>query len=291
MPTLIIGVTGTVATVFFARAGRRFRLVDRLRAERPGRPLPRWLQRPVARALDDAALDLSPEQALHVWGLATLVAGLFGMAAAGRVGAGLALAVLVGGPIGLRLSRHRRSRLVAAAVPATLEEIASELRAGGTLATAVHRIAAGDGHLAHDFARVEARAHLGASFGDAMRSWGAERRAYGVDAAAGALALCSGLGGRSADALDALASSLRARLSVLVEARAQSSQARMSAVVIGSAPLAYVAFSAAFDPRSVDALVATAGGRLCAAVGLGLEVVGVWWMRRIIVHGNSGELA
>ena len=291
MSTLIIGITGSLATIIFARAGRRFRLVDRLRAEEPGRPLPRWLARPIERGLDDAAIDLSAAQALQIWGMATLVAGLFGIAAAGRPGVSVAVAVLVGGPLGLRLSRHRRARLVAAAVPETLEHIASELRAGGTIATAVHRLAGGDGRLAHDFARIETRASLGVSFGDAIRSWGAERRAYGVDAAAGALALCSGLGGRSADALEGLASSLRARLGVLAEARAQSSQARMSAVVIGSAPIAYIAFSAAFDDRSLDALVATTGGRFCAAIGLALEVAGIWWMRRIIVNGEHGETA
>jgi tight adherence protein B len=189
------------------------------------------------------------------------------------------------------LSRHRRSRLVAVAVPETLEQIASELRAGGTIATAVHRVATGEGSLAHDFARMQARANLGASFSDAIRVWRTERRAYGVDAAAGALALCNGLGGRSADALDGLASSLRARLAVLAEARAQSAQARTSAVVIGSAPIAYLACTAAFDHRSLDALVSTAGGRLCAGVGLALETLGALWMRRIILSGERGEAA
>ena len=55
----------------------------------------------------------------------------------------------------------------------------------------------------------------------------------GVDASAGALALCASVGGRSADALDGLATSLRDRLAVGAEARALSSQARMSAMVVG----------------------------------------------------------
>ena len=56
---------------------------------------------------------------------------------------------------------HRRARLVAAAVPDTLEQVGAELRAGGTVATALAAIAGGDGPLAPDLARVEARVRLG----------------------------------------------------------------------------------------------------------------------------------
>jgi tight adherence protein B len=108
----------------------------------------------------------------------------------------------------------------------------------------------------------------------------------GVDAAAGALAMCSIVGGRAADALDGLASSLRDRLAVIAEARALSSQARMSAIVIGGAPLVFLVWSAMTDPHALHGMGATAVGRVCIVVGLALEGLGLWWMRRILRAGS-----
>ena len=101
------------------------------------------------------------------------------------------------------------------------------------------------------------------------------------------LALSATVGGPAADALDGLASSLRDRLSVIAEARALSAQARYSAWVIGLAPAGYLVSTALVDPRSVQLLVSTAAGRVCAVVGLGLELLGAAWMRAIIRAGDA----
>ena len=182
--------------------------------------------------------------------------------------------------------RHRRARLIAAAVPAMLERVASELRAGGTIATAIAALAAGDDPLAGDLARVGARVGVGATAAEALRMWSVERTAVGVDAAAGALALCTSVGGRAADALDGLATSLRERAAVAAEARALSAQARMSALVVGGAPVVFLAWSALVDPRSVHALTASGAGRACLGAGVALDALGGWWMRRIVAAGS-----
>jgi tight adherence protein B len=286
MRTALIGLTGVFVAAGFARAARRFAVSDRLRDVRVSRALPRFVARPVEHALDAAAVDCSVEQALQIWVMAILVAGLLGTAFAGGAGVVFAIGVAVGCPVGLRLARGRRDRQIAAAVSEAIERVASELRAGGTIATGIAALATNDGPLSRDLARAEARVHLGASLDEALRAWSRERRASGVEAAAGALALCTRVGGQSADALDGLASSLRERLGVLAEARALSSQARMSALVIGLAPLAYLAFSTAFDRRTTHLLFATRMGQLWLVVGLALEVLGAWWMRRIVAAGD-----
>jgi tight adherence protein B len=284
--TLLVALTGGLATFVLARAARRFAVADRLRPRRANGSLPAWLGDPLAAALRAAALDVLPRQAVQIWLLALFVAGAVGGAVAPSVGVVLVVTFAAGGPVGLWLARDRGARRVAAEVPVMLERVASELRSGGTVATAVRAAAAGDGALAADFSRVERRVLLGASFVDALRAWAREVPAPGVGAAAGALALCSAVGGRSADALDGMASSLRERLGVLAEARALSSQARLSALVIGLAPIVYLLGSAAIDPGSHDALLGTGIGRLCAIGGLALEGVGVWWMRRIVEGGT-----
>jgi tight adherence protein B len=286
---IAVALIGFPSAVFFAQLARRHAVADRIRSEPAAstRRLPRGVRDPLARALDDAAVTSTPEQALEVWLLGAGIAAIVGFGLAPGVGAFAGGGVLVGGPIALNGARHRRARAVSAAVPETLERVGAELRAGGTVNIALAAIARGESPLAPDVKRLEARVDLGASLPDALQWWARERPAGGIEAAAGALALSSTVGGRAADALDALASSLRDRLAVASEARALSAQGRYSAWVIGVAPMGYLACSALVDPRSVHRLFGTAGGRVCALVGVGLEVLGALWMRKIIRAGDA----
>jgi len=89
-------------------------------------------------------------------------------------------------------------------LPAALEQVAAELRGGGTVAGAVDRLAAGAGAVAADLRRVHGRTQLGLPLADALAGWPAEHDAAGVRAAAGALAVATTMGGRAADAIDHL---------------------------------------------------------------------------------------
>ena len=192
------------------------------------------------------------------------------------------LAVGVAGPVTLVFARSRRERAFVAGLPAALEQVAAELRGGGTVAAAVERLGGARGAVAADLRRVHVRTQLGLPLADALAGWPADHDAPGVRAAAGALAVAATMGGRAADAIDGLASSLRHRLDAVAEAASLSAQARLSAVVVGAAPLGYLAFSAMVDPGAVTALVATGVGRVCLVVGLGLEALAGLWIRRIL---------
>ena len=285
--TLVVAVTGVAASGMLVSLARRRAVADRLRSDVPGRLLPGIVRVPLARALDDAALAFTPEQACEVWLFAAGIAAVVGFGIAPAAGLMAGVGVLFGGPAGLRAARSRRARAIAAAVPETLEAVGSELRSGGTVAMALNAIARGESPLASDIARLETRVRLGASLPDSLHEWSRERPVPGVDATAGALALSSTVGGRAADSLDALASSLRDRIGIAAEARALSAQARYSAWVIGVAPVGYLACTAAIDPQSAHALIGTDAGRMCAALGVGLELLGALWMRAIIRSADS----
>jgi tight adherence protein B len=282
----LVAVIGSTFVFVLARAARRYEIADRISGPARTRHLPSPVRRPLARALAAAGVDTAPEQVVQLWLLGAVVVGGVGAAVVGSAAVVPTALVIVGGPVALRLARGRESRRIAAAVPEFLERVASELRAGGTIATALDTAADSDGPLVADLGRVRSRVLLGASLEASLHAWPEERPIPGVDAAAGALALCSVTGGGSATSLDGLASSLRERLGVVAEARALSSQARMSALVIGLAPVCYLACSAVIDPASAHLLLGTGPGRLCAVVGLGLEVVGALWMRRIVASGE-----
>jgi len=235
----------------------------------------------LADALRDADLSWTPEEAVGYWGIAGAAAALLAAALAPVLAAPAVLAVGAAGPVALVFARSRRERAFVAGLPAALEQVAAELRGGGTVAAAVDRIAAEPGAVSADLRRVHVRTQLGLPLADALAGWPADHDAPGVRAAAGALAVATTLGGRAADAIDGLASSLRHRLDAVAEARSLSAQARLSAVVVGAAPLGYLAFSAMVDPAAVTALVGTGLGRVCLVVGLALEALAGLWIRRI----------
>jgi tight adherence protein B len=282
--TVAIALFGTGASAWLTRCARRFAVIDRMRRPEPQR-LPRAVRTRLVRMLDAAAIDRAPEQVVQLWLLSAFVVGVVGVALGVPIGCGAVVAVVVGGPIALHALRHRRARAVTAAVPDTLERVAAELRAGGTVASAIAWLAIDGGSLTVDFARVQSRIELGAPMPVALASWAEERVAAGTSSAAGALAVAHDVGGRSAEALDSLAASLRDRLAVVAEAHALSAQARYSALVVGLGPLVYLAFSVVMDRRAADALFGTAAGRLCALAGIALELAGAWWMRRILATG------
>jgi tight adherence protein B len=287
---VIVAPIGAVLAIAFARAARRYTVSDRLRsARRTGRRrLPPRLHERLAGALDSAAIEVTPSRAISTWGWSMTVGAVLGLAVGGpQFAVASALVAAVSLPVVVLAMRERRGRHIAVAVPEMLERVASELRSGGTIASAVAIGGAVDGPLAADLALVGTRVRLGASLADALREWSRERRVPGVDASAGALAMCASVGGASADALDGLASSLRDRLAVAAEARALSAQARMSAIVVGGAPIAYIGWSAIVDPHSLQVLVGTTMGRACLAAGITLEALGAWWMRAIVSSGGA----
>ena len=286
---LVVALTGGALSTMLVVIARRHEVADRLpsRARTRANVLPGRARVRLSRALHDAAVSAAPEQAVEMWVFAACIAAIVGFGLAPAVAVLAGAGVIVGGPVALRLAGRRRARLIAAAVPETLERVGAELRAGGTVATALATLANGDGPLAPDLARLESRVRLGASLPDALEAWARERTTAGVEAAAGALALSATVGGRAADALDALASSLRDRLGVAAEARALSAQARYSAWVIGIAPIGYIVASAAIDPRSLHDLIGTGAGRSCALLGIALEVMGAMWMRGIVRVGDA----
>jgi tight adherence protein B len=262
-----------------ANGGSQVRALRRRTAWRVPEPL---LAR-LARALHDADVDVEPEAALQMW--ATSIVGIGALGAvllSVPIGAVLAGAVIIGGPVGLHAAQARHEHRFVQALPAALEQIGSELRGGGSVASGLAHLADSASPVARDAGRVQSRCRLGLPLAEALAAWPAEHDAPGVRAAAGSLAVAVEMGGRAADAIDGLASSLRARLEAMAEARSLSTQARLSAVVVGAAPLGYLAFASLVDASAVDALVTTGVGRVCFVVGVGLEGVAALWIRRIV---------
>ena len=140
--------------------------------------------------------------------------------------------------------------------------------------------------LAEGLAAVTATAARGRSVVDAIDAWATRTDGEGVALAAAALALGAELGGTAARSLDAVADTLRDRNAVHREIRALSTQARASAAVMAAAPVAFSALVAVADPSSVTFLLTSTFGVACLVLGVGLDVLGAWWMRRIVARAG-----
>jgi tight adherence protein B len=280
---LIVALMAGGAAAVLARAAWRGPVRARANAFRrrrawsvPARPRGR-----LERALRDADLGLSPEDAVVVAATATVVLTLLA-GAVNPAAAPLAfVGALVAGPVGLVVARGRAQRAFLGGLPPFVEFIAAQLRSGHTVPSAL--VAAGDrpGPLGGDARRLQQRVALGATLPEALGRWAGERRSEPAAAVAGALAVAAETGGAAGAALDGLARSLRDALGAQAEAAALSAQARLSAIVVGVAPIAYLVFAAATDPHAASTLVSTSSGRVCLVLGLALDALGALWMRRI----------
>jgi tight adherence protein B len=280
---IAVAVIGAALVPVFVREARRAHPRGRARRLRPGvAVLPAWCRRALHDRLARADVDLEPEAALRWWALALAGATWGSALLVPPLLLPAILGVVVGGPILLALRTGHADRRVRAALPDVLDHVVARLRAGDSVPEAVHALGDRPGALAPDLRRVSARLRLGASLADALATWAGERPLPGVRAAAGALTLVTSVGGSAAGPLEGLAASLRADDAAAGEARALSAQARVSAAVVGLAPLGYLAFSTMADPASARVLVGTSPGRVCLALGLGLEAIAAWWMRALV---------
>jgi Flp pilus assembly protein TadB len=186
------------------------------------------------------------------------------------------------------LRRRWRGRFGAAGeghgLPGVLEDVARGVRAGSSLrqACADAATAAGPSAGAAGLATAVAEADRGTPLGTAFGRWAVTGATTDERLAAGALALAATAGGPQARALDGVAATLRERRAVVAEIRAQSAQARLSAVVIGALPLLFLLWAVATDRRTAAFLVVGPVGWACLGAGVGLEVAGALWMRRLL---------
>lgn len=96
-----------------------------------------------------------------------------------------------------------------------------------------------------------------------------------------ALSAAHALGGHVAATLHVAAALLRERAVILAEARTHSAQARLSARVLTAVPVVFATWSL-LSSRSFRSAALSHIGLASVAIGAACNVLGWWWMRRIV---------
>ncbi|MCY3910486.1 MAG: type II secretion system F family protein [bacterium] len=233
-------------------------------------------------ALANVSLTLA-----QVWrglGAVALLGAGFGALQAGSVGALLGMAGFVVGSLAvLRINRHRRDRAIEGQLPGFLEAIARGLRTGLQLGpAAVEAASSTPSPLYHEVAPLAAELQRGIRSADVFERWASRRPDSGVSLAAAAIAFAATAGGARARAIDGVAATLRDRAALELEVRSLTSQARVSAMMIAALPAGFMLLSAGVGDVGASFLFTTPLGLAVLIIGLGLDVIGALWMRRIV---------
>lgn len=274
-----VGAAGAAAAVVAIADALRWWTGGRVLARLGRQPARRPAPAVVTRLLDDAGIDGDARSFLRLW----LAALALSLAATTVLTGGLVafVALLVGVPAGLLAARGRSDRHRAAQVPLALDVIAASLRGGAAMTTAIGDAARVGGRLGDEFRSMARHVDDGMPLTDVVERWATER---GQDTAlaGAALSMAATVGGPGADAVESAAASLRDRATAAEEMAALSVQARLSAGILTVAPVGFAFLLVSLDPTSARFLLATPAGWACIVVGLGLDLVGAWWMSRLV---------
>jgi Flp pilus assembly protein TadB len=186
--------------------------------------------------------------------------------------------------------RVERQRIGPSDVAAWVDDLTRSVRRGITLRQTIIDTRPDHDALAASTEPLRHRVQRGADVAAASSEWGSELTAdHRVErhlrSTASVLSISSSVGGGAAAPLDRLAAALRQTAADESERGAQSAQALISARVLTCVPVAMLTLLLALDD-DVRSVVRSPAGAAVVACGLVLNVLGGWWMRRIITSGG-----
>jgi tight adherence protein B len=213
-----------------------------------------------------------------------------GLGAAVLLLSGLFLLALLATVIGaaapylyLRRKATQRLRTFEEEFPEAIELLTRAIRAGHPLASGMRMVGdEGPPVVAEEFAQTFEEQRFGLPFSDALL--GMVDRVDLVDVRIFAIAVLiqREVGGNLAEILDNLAETIRGRFYIRRQLRVYTAQGRMSGYALAALPIVVGFLSFLLDPEYLSQLFNTTMGQLMVLTAIMLQVVGVFWIRKII---------
>ncbi len=168
-------------------------------------------------------------------------------------------------------------------LPDLLLSLAGALRAGSGIQSALrHIVMQAPSPLAQEFGLMLREQRMGVSFEQALAQLYQRMPTEGAGLVVSSLNIAVQSGGNLAETLERIATTLRARLHLLGRVRALTSQGRLQAWVMAGLPFFLALVLEQLDPESMALLWHTPMGWAVIGIVIGLESVGVMFIRRIV---------
>jgi tight adherence protein B len=237
------------------------------------------------RLVAQTGLELNSPTALSLivaGGLVTAGFGLFVLEDLLIAGMGLFLGI--GSVMGIFMAlAARRRRLIERQLPEAMELLARGIRAGRSLTQAIELLGSeAPSPIAGEFKRVDARMKLGMPLPAALADLPRRAGVVSMQIVVTALSIHQQTGGDITQILDQLARTLRERLAMQQQFRAATAGSRFSVIFMLTIGPAVVAFLVIDDPAYLRDLLSATGGRTMVAISVILQVVGSFWVWRIM---------
>ena len=185
----------------------------------------------------------------------------------------------------LRLSSARGKRLarIEKQLPDTLLAMASALRAGTGLLQALSSAAnETPAPLGAELQRTIRELHMGAEAEEVFSALAERIDSRDVDIVVSAIVIQRTSGGNLSDILVTVTNTIRERNQIREEINTLTASERLTANLMALVPVLVVVFFIFMNPVYADRLFHTTIGQFALAIGIALEVLGYWMIRRLV---------
>lgn len=212
-----------------------------------------------------------------VTALVTLISGLL------LGGLAIAIGVVVTVEAWVRSRATRRLQQFEKQLPLALQLMATSLKSGFGIMEACQTVTRElDAPISTEFQRVIDDARLGAPFERGLEAMTERVASKDLRIVVRALDIHRKVGGNLAAILEQVASTLRQREELRGHVRALTAQQRLGGIIVGLLPIWVVGFFLVADPDFIAPLWRETAGRIMAVIGITMEVVAFFAMRKVL---------
>ena len=183
----------------------------------------------------------------------------------------------------LRWLQKRRLDRLHAQLPDALMMLASGLRGGANLQQAMEGLSRNlSPPISQELALVVREQRLGVAFEDAIDHLAQRVPSQDVQMVSSALRISREVGGNLADTVARLGDTIRKRLMMEQKIKALTSQGRLQGIVMTVLPALIIFALLQIEPQAMGALFNTMRGWVVLAIAILFEVLGYFWIRKIV---------
>jgi tight adherence protein B len=234
--------------------------------------------------LEQADLPLRPPEALFLYLAIVMVVFLGSVLIAGPLGALIATALAIIGPVlYLEMRRKKRLRKFETQLPDVLNLLAGSMRAGFSFAQGLEAVADEASEPAkRELQRVYAESRLGRPIEDALEDSADRMQSIDLVWAVMAIRIQREVGGNLAELLDTVAETMTERERLRHEIIALTAEGRLSAWVLGVFPPAFAVILYVIQPDYMSTLFNSPIGVMAVVASAVMAGFGFLWLRKIM---------